>query len=70
MRVSLAGLFANVTASLQKDMREYYGFCLEEVRQHIEATVRGEHTLAEFAEHYCIKMPASPTLPAEGEESK
>lgn len=54
MKVSLAGLIANATAAMTPKERDHYGFCLEELRGHIEALCRGEHTTAEFAEHYCV----------------
>lgn len=57
MRVSLPGMFANISLALRegdRSMADYYAFSLEELKRHIEETVRGEHTLAEFADHYCL----------------
>ena len=54
MRVSLPGLFANIKAALPRD-EGGYRFALDEVLQHLRETVAGEHTLDEFAEHYCLK---------------
>jgi hypothetical protein len=61
MKVSLSGLLANVSAALNSRERKYYAFCLEELHDHIVGLVNGEHTLEEFAEHYCIKRRASIT---------
>lgn len=57
MRVSLPGLFPNVKAAIRKDDRLQYSFALDEVLDHLRATIAGEHTLDEFAEHYCLKDP-------------
>lgn len=57
MKTDLAGLFRNVTRELKScrsDKADYYDFVLNEVLQHIEETVRGEHSIDEFADHYCI----------------
>jgi hypothetical protein len=54
LRVSLPGLFAGIKAALPRD-EGGYAFMLDEVLGHLRATVRGEHTLDEFAEHYCLK---------------
>jgi len=54
MKVSLSGLLANVTSALPKREKKYYAFCLEELHDHIVGLVSGEHTIEEFAEHYCI----------------
>lgn len=51
MKVSLTGMFSNIIRAMkrgEKDVAGYYEVCLDELRQHIEETVRGEHTLAEF----------------------
>lgn len=55
MRVSLPGLFANVVAELPKREQPQYRFALDEVLRHLRETIAGEHTLDEFAEHYCLK---------------
>ena len=55
MKVSLPGLFANIKAQLPKKTRDYYGFSLDELQAHLEALAAGKHTVAEFAEHYCIE---------------
>lgn len=57
MKVDLAGLFSNVAAAVPKGERDYYKFCLEEVLGHIRGVVSGEHTVQEFAEHYCLTKP-------------
>lgn len=55
MRVSLPGLFVNIIADLPYRERGQYKFVLDEVLQHLRETIAGEHTLDEFAEHYCLK---------------
>lgn len=55
MRVSLPGLFANIARGLPPDERPQYKFALDEVLRHLRETIAGEHTLDEFAEHYCLK---------------
>jgi len=55
MRVSLPGLFANIVRCLPPDERGQYSFALDEVLTHLRETISGEHTLDEFAEHYCLK---------------
>lgn len=55
MRVSLPGLFANIVSDLPREERGQYRFVLDEVLQHLRETIAGEHTLDEFAEHYCLK---------------
>lgn len=59
MKVSLPGLFQNVIRAIPRAERDYYAFSLEEVQRHLEETIRGEHTLQEFAEHYCLTTPAT-----------
>ena len=59
MRVSLKGLFANVTHDLPRQTRDYYRFSLDEFYQHLTETVEGKHTLAELAEHYCLTEPVT-----------
>ena len=65
MKVNLEGLFANVLSEVNKNQRGYYGVCLGEVLDHIKSVVAGEHTIAEFAEHYCL---SAPTVTREKEE--
>jgi hypothetical protein len=55
MRVSLSGLFANVKDELRHKRKDELSFMLDEVMTHLRETVAGEHTLDEFAEHYCLK---------------
>lgn len=55
MRVSLPGLFANIVRELPDDQQGQYRFVLDEVLQHLRETIAGEHTLDEFAEHYCLE---------------
>lgn len=58
MKASLAGLIANACSELRASRSRWgdsHAFGLEELQQHIEATVRGEHTLDEFAEYYSLK---------------
>lgn len=60
MKVSLAGLIENATRAINARERGYYGVCLSELQRHIEELCRGEHTLAEFAEFYCIDTTPKP----------
>ena len=55
MRVSLPGLLANVKDELRHKRKDELSFMLDEVLTHLRKTVAGEHTLDEFAEHYCLK---------------
>ena len=70
MRVSLPGLFKNVIRGLPNSERGYYEYCLEEVEKHLRETIRGEHTLQEFAEHYCLTDDTAPVTSADREVSK
>jgi hypothetical protein len=57
MKVSLAGLLQNAAAQIRKpdpDWAEFYAFSLEEAAQHARETAAGDHTVAEFAAHYCL----------------
>ena len=54
MRLSLPGAFKNITRDLPTDVRDHYACVLEEIERHLRETIRGEHTLQEFAEHYCL----------------
>lgn len=59
MKMNLRGLFNNVARSIPIcDGRDQYAACLEEVLRHLEETIRGEHSLQEFAEHYCLATTA------------
>jgi hypothetical protein len=65
MKVDLKGMFANILSDVRPAMRDYHGFCLDELLKHLQETIRGEHTLQEFAEHYCLAAPApAPPAPA------
>lgn len=58
MKCDLAGMIRNISDALRKgdkSMAEYYIFSLEELQRHIVETVRGEHSIAEFADFYCVK---------------
>lgn len=67
MKVNLAGLLRNVASSIPRAEREHADFCLQEVYGHINDVIQGRHTLAEFAEHYCLPPPPTPsaTVPDE-----
>jgi hypothetical protein len=58
MRTNLKGLFRNIKSELRPEMRDFYGFALDEVYQHLIETVEGQHTLTQFADHYCLKPAA------------
>lgn len=64
MKVSLSGLFANVSSALPKREKQYYAFCLEELHDHIVGLVSGEYTIEEFADHYCVKRRADASAPS------
>lgn len=55
MKTNLSGLLRNAAAIIdpRKD-RGAYAFMLEEVADHIDAVRKGNHSLAEFAEFYCM----------------
>lgn len=55
MRVSMSGLFAEVGRQAPNSR-----LILREVEQHIRQLVRGEVTMEEFAEHYCLKHDLPP----------
>lgn len=58
LKMNLAGLFNNVAMSIpRRDGREYAEASLQEVYKHINDVIQGRHTLAEFAEHYCLPPP-------------
>lgn len=54
MRLSLPGAFKNIAKAIPVAYRDQYACVLEEIERHLRETIRGEHTLAEFAEHYCL----------------
>lgn len=49
MKVSLPGLFHEIALRCPECR-----LILDELQQHLRETIRGEHTLQEFAEHYCL----------------
>lgn len=49
MKVSLPGAFKNIARHLPS-----YAPVLEELEKHLRETIRGKHTLQEFAEFYCL----------------
>lgn len=70
MKCDLEGLLVNVAAELKKhadaadiddetDMSAYYNFAILEVARHVKETREGQHTLEEFADHYCFKERVS-----------
>ncbi|MFA5952278.1 MAG: hypothetical protein WC807_18575 [Hyphomicrobium sp.] len=71
MKVSLDGLIENAGSCLKCSRDSYgpmYAYVLEELRDHINGVVRGEITLQEFAEHYCItNASATADSPSTGE---
>lgn len=58
MRVSLSGLFAEIGRQTPNCR-----LILQEVEQHIRQVVRGEETIQDFADHYCLKddLPTNKT---------
>lgn len=57
MKVSLPGMFANIKQLLHRpdvEMADYYSFGLDEIEQHLRELAAGQHTVAEFVEHYCL----------------
>ena len=59
MKVSLSGLLSHAKSACKKADKTYGGmhaYCLEELEDHIKGLVAGKHTLAEFAEFYCVKV--------------
>ncbi len=61
MKCNLAGLLRQAADCIdpEKDSAAY-AYMLGEVADHINDVREGRHTLAEFAEHYCMtaKVPA------------
>lgn len=57
MRMSLPGLFDNIARDLPRNVRGQYAAALAEVETHLRETIKGEHTLEEFAKHYCLDKP-------------
>ncbi len=66
MLVSLEGLSQTVANMLKprasRRNAAYYVFGLEELSKHARETRAGLHTVAEFAEFYCIVPPAKPLV--------
>ena len=57
MKCSMPGLFANIVRDLRRrdtNNVDSYVLALEEIIENLQQTVAGQHTLAEFATHYCI----------------
>lgn len=59
MKVSATGLLSQCAELLPKrattaNQADMYRFMLREMVKHIEQVQKGEATLQEFAEHYCI----------------
>lgn len=65
MKTSLPGLVANLKSALPKRTRGYYGVALDELQRHLEELAGGQHTVAAFAEHYCI-TPRAKAAATEG----
>jgi len=55
MRVSLSGLFEEIGRRAPT-----YKLILQEVDQHIRGVISGEHTIEEFADHYCLSDSLPP----------
>lgn len=67
MKVSLPGMFASIRHELVTGgsaWADFYSFSLVELEKHLRETIRGEHTLKEFAEHYCLIDAAPPAMEA------
>lgn len=62
LKMHLPGMFQNIARAIPRQYREQYACCLEELEKHLRETIRGEHTLREFAEFYCLdeELPAHP----------
>jgi hypothetical protein len=54
LRMNLPNMFRNIIRSIPSSDRDQYACCLEELEKHLRETIRGEHTLQEFAEFYCL----------------
>lgn len=55
MRVNITGLLRSARSLIHEDEdRGAYAYMLEELIGHIEAVRKGEHTLEEFADFYCM----------------
>lgn len=52
LKVDLSHVFAQVKRSMPQ-----HGATLQEFEKHLRETVRGEHTLQELAEVYCLEKP-------------
>ncbi len=67
MKANLSSLIAGATTELRKskcDLARHYAFGLEELRRHLEELARGEHTIAQFAECYCIPITVDRSVSA------
>lgn len=53
MKVNLSHCFKQIARS-----HSMHGAVLEEFERHLRETIRGEHTLQELAEVYCLDQPA------------
>jgi hypothetical protein len=54
LKMNLPGMFSRILRSIPSRDRDQYACCLEELERHLRETIRGEHTLQEFAEFYCL----------------
>lgn len=52
MKVNLSHCFKQIARS-----QPFHGAVLEEFEKHLRETIRGEHTLQELAETYCLTEP-------------
>lgn len=66
MKVNLRGLLNQAGAAAKAGDKTYgamYAGSLDDLYQHIVATVNGDHTLEEFADFYCIQKTENQTPP-------
>lgn len=61
MKVSLSGMFGGIKADLRGKYADMYRFTLDELEQHLRELVAGKHTVADFAEYYCLNEAPSPS---------
>lgn len=57
MRISLSGLLGNAVRAIrdgEKQDADMYESAFDQLKVHLKETIAGEHTLAEFAEFYCL----------------
>lgn len=52
----MAGMKVNISHCFRQlaQSNKFHGAVLEEFERHLRETIRGEHTLQEFAEVYCL----------------